>query len=88
MLGMPSSTLGAKIGSLKVDKLTVSSAVKRSLNLEAISQIAGIGLNTLGAIWRGQHWATSRELFRFPRTTRDLGGPKTHVNLCRSASVG
>ena len=28
----------------------------------------------------GLSLATSRELFRFPRTTRDLGGPKTHVN--------
>jgi hypothetical protein len=33
---------------------------KRS-RLEAISQIAGIGLNTLGVIWIGQHWATTRE---------------------------
>jgi hypothetical protein len=28
------------------------------LKVEAISQIAGIGLNILGAIWIGQHWAT------------------------------
>jgi hypothetical protein len=28
------------------------------LQLEAISQIAGIGLNTLGVIWIGQHWPT------------------------------
>ena len=32
---------------------------RRSLaSLEAISGIAGIGVNALGAVWRGQHCAT------------------------------
>ena len=29
-----------------------------SIRLEAISQIPGIGLNTIGAVLIGQHWAT------------------------------
>jgi hypothetical protein len=31
------------------------------LQIEAISQIASIGLNALAIIWIGQHWATTRE---------------------------
>jgi hypothetical protein len=42
----------------------------RTDDLLDISQIAGIGLNTLGAIWIGQHWATLRDRPGSWRATR------------------
>jgi hypothetical protein len=53
---------GGEMGSCGSGLSVVWSVAADNGRLEAISQIAGIGLNTLGAIWIGQHWATDRSV--------------------------
>jgi len=54
-----SDEVGARLG-----RQVAQFVLTHALKLEAISQIAGIGLNALGAFWIGQHW--SNYLWSYP----------------------
>ena len=62
-----------------VDFAHAAGADLRGDFVDADTRAGGEG-QTAGSMAVALPLATSRELFRFPRTTRDLGGPKTHVN--------